>query len=1063
MSVSWDDIGGLVDAHERFLAGAHVDSDVRDPVLDSWKRCRSAGLEPHRLLVPFVPDLAMEDPFLRAADPVLTRLTASLAHVSMTVVLCDGQARMVQRHGGDRQLLTRLDEVNFAPGFCASEAAAGTNGVGTALAERQPVLVLGREHFADCLSPFACAGAPIRNPLSGRVEAVLDLTCLRDDGDPTMLRLVREAAHDIEAALLEQATERERALLAAYRRAARATAGPGHGSGPGAGVFPSASDPASDPASASASPSAVAPGTATWPRQPERPSWPPDGEGRYAETLGRVDLAILREKAEELIASPHRTLDEVTLSGNRVATLLRRPIMSESGETGVVVEARVLGGPHIRHTQLAPPAEAPPPHPPTRPRPHRPAPATARRSSPPPAPQPLSPTTRRQPPAPSLTPTLAPRPTTTPAPSSPPVLLRPGPRPTLTPPPPHPAPYEPTPHEPDAPPGTAPPGNTTRGTTPPEATTPETSTPETSTPETSTPDAWLLLIGEPGVGRLAVLARRRLELLHDAGVRIGTTLDVTRTAEELAEVAVPRFADFAAVDLPVSVLLGDEPEPLGPGTRLRRVALSAVHEESHLYEVGDPVRYVPSTPQARSWETGRSVLEPVLAEAGGWLAQDPARLERALAAGIHSLITVPLRARGATLGVVSFYRSEQPAPFEDDDLSLAQELVGRAAICIDNARRYTREHNTALALQRSLLPRGRPEQSAVDVAYRYLPAQAGVGGDWFDVIPLSGARVALVVGDVVGHGLHAAATMGRLRTAVHNFCALDLPPDELLTHLDDLVGRLDRGEGWAVENTHEDSGIVGATCLYAVYDPVSRHCALTRAGHPLPAVVAPDGTVEFVDLPSGPPLGLGGMPFETIELELAEGSQLVLYTDGLVEDRHRDIDTGLDMLRTVLARPDRAPEDTCEAVLDALLPARPCDDVALLVARTNTLGPERVAQWDLPSDPAVVSRAREAVTGQLAAWGLDELAFTTELVASELVTNAIRHATGPVQLRLLRDRALICEVYDGSGTSPRLRRARTEDEGGRGLFLVAQLTERWGTRYTPDGKTIWTEQPLPRP
>ncbi|MEE1764572.1 SpoIIE family protein phosphatase [Streptomyces sp. SP18BB07] len=1034
LSVSWDDIGGLVDAHERFLTGAHVDSDVRDPVLDSWKRCRSAGLEPHRLLIPFVPDLAMEDPFLRAADPVLTQLTTSLANVSMTVVLCDGQARMVQRHGGDRQLLTRLDEVNFAPGFCASEAAAGTNGVGTALAERQPVLVLGREHFADCLSPFACAGAPVRNPLSGRVEAVLDLTCLRDDGDPAMLRLVREAAHDIEAALLEQATERERALLAAYRRAARAAAGPGPGpvpvTGAGAGAV---------------SGGAAVTGTDIWPRQPERPPSAWGGDGRYAEPLGRVDLALLREKAEELIASPHRTLDEVTLSGNRVATLLRRPIMSESGETGVVVEARVLGGPHLRHTQLTTPPEAPP----EPPRPHRVATGTA-----PLPPAPPLPTSPQPPPRPNPSPT--PRPTTAPPPPT--VLLRPRaptplhPRPTRT------ALPTPPPTSPTTPPPTPPP-------TPqaPSRPTP-TSTPTPTTPTLDpAPDSWLLLVGEPGVGRLAVLARRRLELLHDAGVRIGTTLDVTRTAEELADVAVPRFADFAAVDLPVSVLLGDEPEPLGPGTRLRRVALSAVHEESHLYEVGDPVRYVPSTPQARSWETGRSVLEPVLAEAGGWLAQDPARLERALAAGIHSLITVPLRARGATLGVVSFYRSEQPAPFEDDDLSLAQELVGRAAICIDNARRYTREHNTALALQRSLLPRGRPDQSAVEVAYRYLPAQAGVGGDWFDVVPLSGARVALVVGDVVGHGLHAAATMGRLRTAVHNFCALDLAPDELLTHLDDLVGRLDRGEGWAVENTHEDSGIVGATCLYAVYDPVSRRCTLARAGHPLPAVVAPDGTVDFVDLPSGPPLGLGGMPFETAELELAEGSQLVLYTDGLVEDRHRDIDTGLDRLRTVLARSDRAPEDTCEAVLDALLPARPCDDVALLVARTNTLGPERVAQWDLPSDPAVVSRAREAVTGQLAAWGLDELAFTTELVASELVTNAIRHATGPVQLRLLRDRALICEVYDGSGTSPRLRRARTEDEGGRGLFLVAQLTERWGTRYTPDGKTIWTEQPLPRP
>ena len=236
-------------------------------------------------------------------------------------------------------------------------------------------------------------------------------------------------------------------------------------------------------------------------------------------------------------------------------------------------------------------------------------------------------------------------------------------------------------------------------------------------------------------------------------------------------------------------------------------------------------------------------------------------------------------------------------------------------------------------------------------------------------------------------------------------------------------------------------------------EPALLEAAVTTGG--------PPSTSFSSNLPSGPPLGLGGMPFETAELELAEGSQVVLYTDGLIEDRLRDIDAGLDRLRTVLAVPGRPPEDTCEAVLDALLPARPSDDVALLVARTHVLGPERVAQWEPPSDPAVLSRRRTAVTGQLAAWDLDDLAFTTELVVGELVTNAIRHATGPVQLRLLRDRALICEVRDGSSTSPRLRRARTEDEGGRGLFLVAQLTERWGTRYTPEGKVIWTEQPLP--
>ncbi|MGN9757762.1 SpoIIE family protein phosphatase [Streptomyces sp. SD31] len=992
LTVAWDDIGGLVDAHERFLAGSLVESDVRDSVLDSWKRCRSVGLEPHRLLVRYTEDVALDDRLLRAADPVLKGLAASLVDVGMTIAVCDGQGRMVQRLGGGRQLCERLDEVQFAPGFDASEAAVGTNGVGTALAERGPVYVAGREHFADCLQPFACAGAPVRDPLSGRIEAVLDLTCLRDQGDPAMVRLVRDAARDIEGRLLEQASQRERALLAAYRRA------DGHARG--------------------------------WPRQPEELRY-----GHAADALGRIDLAMLRERAEELIASPHRTFAEVTLPSGRTATLLRRQVRGAAGETGVAVEARVLGGPRLRHL--------------------RPAPSAAQALAASAVQTTLGPAARAVQ-AFHAVPVAPVAPPTSDGPAPP--RRRHGPESTKAPPVPEPA--------------IAPPATTRTVLPTPAGQSPRAPTvvPTPPPPTRSAPDGesdgggaegWLLLVGEPGVGRLAVLARRRLELLHDASVRIGTTLDVSRTAEELAEVTVPRFADFVAVDLPDSVLRGEEPEALGGATALRRVAIRAVRKDPHnLYDVGDLVEYVPSTPQARCLETRQSVLEPVLADAGGWIAQDPARLARVLAAGIHSLITVPLRARGTTLGVVSFYRSVQPAPFEDDDLSLAQELSGRAAICIDNARRYTREHNTALTLQRSLLPRGRSEQSAVEVAYRYLPAQAGVGGDWFDVIPLSGARVALVVGDVVGHGLHAAATMGRLRTAVHNFCALDMPPDDLLTHLDDLVGRLDRGEGWAAENT-PDSGIVGATCLYAVYDPVSRRCTLTRAGHPLPAVVSPDGTVEFVDLPSCPPLGLGGMPFETVELELAEGSQLVLYTDGLVEDRHRDIDAGLAKLRTVLADVGRPPEETCEAVLDALLPARPGDDVALLIARTHTLGADRVAQWELPSDPAVVSRARVAVTDRLAAWGLDDLAFTTELIASELVTNAIRHAHGSVQLRLLRDRALICEVSDGSSTSPRLRRARSTDEGGRGLFLVAQLTERWGTRYTPNGKIIWTEQPLP--
>ncbi|MEU9779529.1 SpoIIE family protein phosphatase [Streptomyces phaeochromogenes] len=552
----------------------------------------------------------------------------------------------------------------------------------------------------------------------------------------------------------------------------------------------------------------------------------------------------------------------------------------------------------------------------------------------------------------------------------------------------------------------------------------------------------------------AEVAREHLKLLYDAGVGIGTGLDVTRTAEELAEVAVPRFADYVTVDLADAVLSGEEPEA---GTDLRRTAFTGIRKDAPLYPVGERIRFVASTPQARSIGTGQAVVEPSLREAPGWLAQDLERTAQVVEYGIHSLIIVPVRVGHLVMGVVNFWRSEKPEPFDEEELALAEELVARAAVSIDNARRYTREHTMAVTLQRSLLPRNLPEQSALDIAYRYLPAQAGVGGDWFDVLPLSGARVALVVGDVVGHGLHAAATMGRLRTAVHNFSALDLPPDELLGLLDELVGRIDQDE--AAEDS--SAAITGATCLYAVYDPTTRKCTVARAGHPPPAVVSPDGSVEFPEVPAGPPLGLGGLPFETAELELEEGSRLVLYTDGLVEDRERDIDVGLELLRTALAGADRSPEDTCQGVLNALLPDRPSDDIALIVAGTRALGADRIAEWQVPSDPAAVGEVRASVTRQLTEWGLDDLSFATELMLSELVTNAIRYGTGPIQVRMLHDRSLICEVFDGSNTSPHLRYAASTDEGGRGLFLVAQLAERWGTRYTPAGKVIWTEQPLP--
>ncbi|MFD7247035.1 SpoIIE family protein phosphatase [Streptomyces massasporeus] len=556
------------------------------------------------------------------------------------------------------------------------------------------------------------------------------------------------------------------------------------------------------------------------------------------------------------------------------------------------------------------------------------------------------------------------------------------------------------------------------------------------------------------------VARQRLVLLNEASLRIGSTLDLERTAQELADVAVPRLADFVTVDLLPSIDDGDDPPagaPHGP-VRLRRVAHQSVLEgcPEAVVPNGTVAVYPDKSAAAECLAAGRPLIQSITGEAvADVLRQTPERGERMRRFGFHSVLAVPMRARGLTLGVATFSRHRNPEPFEQDDLLLGQEITDRAGLCIDNARRFTRERATSLTLQSSLLPQRLPEQSALDVASRYLPAttQAGVGGDWFDVIPLSGARVALVVGDVVGHGIQASATMGRLRTAVRTLADVDLPPDELLTHLDDLVSHLAAGA--------DSTGDIGATCLYAVYDPVSRRCSLARAGHPVPALLTPDGRAEFLDVPSGLPLGLGGLPFEALERELPVGSVLALYTDGLLEAGSRDLDDGMDAFLRILRTSDASLEDTCDAVLGAMLPERPVDDVALLVARTRALDDFHVASWDVPADTAAVAVARKNACRQLAEWGLDDCVFVTELVVSELVTNAIRHAEPPIELRLIYDRTLICEVSDGSTTAPHMRRARTYDEGGRGLLLVAQTCQGWGARHTTNGKVIWAEQTLP--
>jgi PAS domain S-box-containing protein len=558
------------------------------------------------------------------------------------------------------------------------------------------------------------------------------------------------------------------------------------------------------------------------------------------------------------------------------------------------------------------------------------------------------------------------------------------------------------------------------------------------------------------------LARERLQLVNEASVRIGSTLDVIRTAQELADVCVPALADLVTVDLldpPEDG--GDLPARLSAPVTLRRIAHQSVLPgvPEAVLKPGQTEVYPATSPQADSLTAGHTIVASVSSgELDEWLSWNKVRGERVREFGVHSSMSVPILARGTTLGVAVFRRHRRLDPFGPDDVLLAEEITARAAVCIDNARRYSRERETALALQRSLLPRTLPRTAALQAASRYLPAaRAGVGGDWFDVIQLSGLRVAMVVGDVVGHGVQASATMGRLRTAVRTLADIDLAPDELLTHLDDLVLRLSEEQGG-----EGNPGEVGATCLYAVYDPVSRRCTLARAGHPPPVLLRPGHLPHLLDLPAGPPLGLGGLPFESAEVTLDEGTVLAMFTDGLITSRHRDPDTGRRLLHEALAAYSDSLDETCDRILHALLPSGgAADDVALLLARTQGLPPSRVASWDIPADPALVAPIRKQVVEQLDVWGLSMAAFTTELVVSELVTNAIRYGAHPIGLRLIHDTAtLICEVSDASHTAPHLRRAKTWDEGGRGLLLVAQLTQRWGTRHTAEGKTIWAELSL---
>ncbi|MFI9783425.1 SpoIIE family protein phosphatase [Kitasatospora sp. NPDC051984] len=547
-----------------------------------------------------------------------------------------------------------------------------------------------------------------------------------------------------------------------------------------------------------------------------------------------------------------------------------------------------------------------------------------------------------------------------------------------------------------------------------------------------------------------------LALLASVGSQVGTTLDLDTTARELCQVLVPRVADFACVDL-LDGLLSDGELPADPPddrTVLRRVArtFNATSPRwNHVLDEGS-LRTMPrSTPPGLALQENQPVLVPLIsadvavdyAASLGGPELEPTVVGR-------SMLVLPLSARGAVLGILKLLRLSDRAPFTRADADTLKEIAARAALSLDNARLHRAESKVATTLQRSMIPTRPPKIPGVQIAHRYMPGdrKAEVGGDWFDAIQLPGSRVALVVGDVMGHGLHSAAAMGRFRTAMQTLAALDLPPGQLLRHLDNLAQKLG------------DDHL--ATCLYAVYDPINRTCELASAGHVPPVLVHPDGRGELLELPSGAPIGVGGVPFVATRIDVSDGSMLVLCTDGLVEVRGGDIGEGLAALCGNLIDPKQTPDEACDTVLNTLHSDDRQDDIALLVARFDGVPPTEVATWQLGVTEAEVGRARSLVRNQLAAWQLTALTETVELLVSELVTNAVRVARSEVQLQLIRVDKLLVEVSDDNHNLPSLEPADSLSEHGRGLNLVSKLSEKWGTARKAVGKVVYFEMPLPR-
>ena len=571
----------------------------------------------------------------------------------------------------------------------------------------------------------------------------------------------------------------------------------------------------------------------------------------------------------------------------------------------------------------------------------------------------------------------------------------------------------------------------------------------------------IVQIPVPSPERFVDPAIMREALLRDStSIDDEDTLDFSELAKKMTAQLVPAFCTAAEV-LVLESLIGDNEVPTHiPGdVTLRR--LHVKHDADNpawpaAFPVGEILRYPDGSPYVRCIDSGAAVLEHnVSSDSARKLARSWRRNPVGGLLSDQSMLLIPAISKGTVLGLFCCFREKGTRRFDRYDQEMGMEFGARAAVFFDHATRYNREHATALTLQRAMLPTGLSSPASVEVKHRYLPGSelVEVGGDWYESIRLPGARVALVIGDVAGHGVRAAVTMGRLRTAIQTLAMLELPPAESLQQLDELMQNIGAREPHF------------ATCAYAVYDAVSGEIELAVAGHLPPLLVHPDGTNELLEVTPSPPLGIGDGMVATQMVKIEDGSLFVLYTDGLVESRDRDISEGLERLQSAFGpgAPEKDLEDLCKTALDGVYSDAKRDDIAVLIAKLRRIPEDHRQCFPLEPEFTSVGHARSLVRDPLKRWGLEDLLPVTELLVSELVTNAIRYAAnGEIKLHLvLEPESLFCEVHDSSPALPRVLQVDKDAENGRGLHVVSQLAQHWGARRTHSGKVVWCSQAVP--